>query len=563
MESETKTCQNCKTNFVIGPEDFDFYRKIDVPAPTFCPQCRMQRRFAFRNQRKLFKRKCSHSGKEIFSMHNDRVLFPVYEREVWFSDVWDPMDYGIDFDFSRPFFEQFRELSNTVPRPARSIVRLENSDYSNNATDLKNCYLVFNSNHCEDCMYGINNNDSKACIDCLYIFDCENCYQSVFLDHCNKVNYSLSCHDSFNLWFSKNCNGCHDCFGCVNLRNKSYCIWNEQYSREEYEKNLQSMRVNEYEQREILRKKAQDFWQTFPVKYTEMLKSYNSTGGYIYNSENVRDSYLVSGGKDLRHCQFLSVPTSSDSYDVAIWGNNVQESYESFVVGGGVSRVKFSLYSYENVHDLEYCDSCHQSSYLFGCVGLRHKQYCIFNKQYTQQEYEELVPKIRKHMNDMVYKDSMGNVYSYGEFFPAEFSSVPYNISLAQEFFPQNEQQVKERGYLWESETIPPYTVTQKAKELPNTIAEVTDDILQDVIASEESNKVYRITNAELSFYRNFNIPLPRTHYEERYEMLRTHMLPPKLYKRTTEDGIEVMTSFAPDRVEKIYSEEGYNRLVN
>lgn len=36
---ETKTCQNCKTRFTIEPEDFVFYEKIGVPAPTFCPEC--------------------------------------------------------------------------------------------------------------------------------------------------------------------------------------------------------------------------------------------------------------------------------------------------------------------------------------------------------------------------------------------------------------------------------------------------------------------------------------------------------------------------------------------
>ena len=36
----------------------------------------------------------------------------------------------------------------------------------------------------------------------------------------------------------------------------------------------------------------------------------------------------------------------------------------------------------------------------FGCVGFKHKQYCILNKQYTKEEYEKLVQKIIKQMND-------------------------------------------------------------------------------------------------------------------------------------------------------------------
>jgi hypothetical protein len=35
------------------------------------------------------------------------------------------------------------------------------------------------------------------------------------------------------------------------------------------------------------------------------------------------------------------------------------------------------------------------------------------------------------------------------------------------------------------------------------------------------------------------------------------------VHKRKAEDGVGVDTSYSPDRSEKIYSEEGYNRLVN
>ena len=104
MNTETKTCQNCKHEFTIEPEDFAFYDKIKVPAPTFCPECRMMRRMIFRNQRHLFRRKDDRSGKEIFSSFPASAPLKVYEREFWWSDGWEPMDYGRDYDFSRPFF---------------------------------------------------------------------------------------------------------------------------------------------------------------------------------------------------------------------------------------------------------------------------------------------------------------------------------------------------------------------------------------------------------------------------------------------------------------------------
>ena len=38
MNQETKTCQNCKAQFIIEPDDFTFYEKINVPPPTWWNQ---------------------------------------------------------------------------------------------------------------------------------------------------------------------------------------------------------------------------------------------------------------------------------------------------------------------------------------------------------------------------------------------------------------------------------------------------------------------------------------------------------------------------------------------
>jgi hypothetical protein len=64
---EIKICKQCNLNFDITDKDFEFYDKISpifnsekfqIPKPKFCPDCRQQRRFAFRNERNLYKRKC-------------------------------------------------------------------------------------------------------------------------------------------------------------------------------------------------------------------------------------------------------------------------------------------------------------------------------------------------------------------------------------------------------------------------------------------------------------------------------------------------------------------------
>ena len=112
MISETRSCQNCKQSFTIEPADFDFYRKINVQPPTFCPECRNQRRMAWRNERTLYKRKCDAPGhtEEIISMYALDSPCVVYDRDYWWSDKWDPLQWGRDYDFTRTFFDQFNGL---------------------------------------------------------------------------------------------------------------------------------------------------------------------------------------------------------------------------------------------------------------------------------------------------------------------------------------------------------------------------------------------------------------------------------------------------------------------
>ncbi|MEK0338466.1 MAG: hypothetical protein QQN41_13640, partial [Nitrosopumilus sp.] len=115
MKQEIKNCQNCSQEFRIEPEDFDFYQKIEVPAPTFCPDCRKQRRLSFFNLINLYMRTCDLCKREKVSMYAPEILYKIYCPHCWWSDNWDPLEYGRDYDFSRPFFKQFNELWHEVP----------------------------------------------------------------------------------------------------------------------------------------------------------------------------------------------------------------------------------------------------------------------------------------------------------------------------------------------------------------------------------------------------------------------------------------------------------------
>ncbi len=591
MNQEKRTCQNCKQSFVIEPDDFGFYERMRVPAPTFCPACRTQRRMAFRNDGFLYKRKSDFSGESIFSMYSEKSPIKVYELEAWYSDKWDPISYGRDVDFSRPFFEQIREMFQEVPWRARGIIKPVGSEYSNNFTGFKNCYLCFNGSESEECGYSNGLDYSKNSFDNSHIAYCELAYEGFWLTRCNTIAFSSQCEDSFNIWFSKNLRGCSNCFGCANLTNKSFCIFNRQYTKEEYEKEIQKYNLGSRSAVKMLWQRAQKFWLQFPEKFMQGAKNSRVSGNYINQSKNVFESYLVRSGEDLKSCQYLQTGPNKDCRDLTFFVGN-ELVYEAAQCGDGAYNLKFCFQCWTNVKNLQYCTSCLSSSDCFGCSSLRNKQYCILNKQYTKEEYEKLVPKIIAHMNEMPYVDEKGRKYCYGEFFPAAFSPFAYNETIAQEYFPLTKDEAAEQGYAWKDQEAKGYSVTLPVEEIVDDIKFADESILNQVIecahegrCNDQCTKAFRIIPQELLFYKRMNLPIPDLCPNCRHFERLKRRNPIHLWHRAcqcagtkSENGVytntaahqhgagkctnEFETSYSPDRPEIVYCEQCYQAEI-
>ncbi|MBI2024157.1 hypothetical protein HYT00_02105 [Candidatus Giovannonibacteria bacterium] len=584
--SESRTCQNCKQNFTIEPEDFKFYEKIDVPAPTFCWRCRAQRRLAFRSGWKLYKRKVEGRDDEVFSPIPPEAPFRVFDENYWWRDTWDPMDYGRDYDFSRPFFEQFKELLSVVPISHKRATNAIRSEYSSNAIDIKDCYLCFNAGWVENSMYSETINRSRDSMDLLKVEDCEECYELFDCKKCFKTFFSSECNECVDVWFSKNLIGCSDCFGCVNLRHKKYYIFNEPYTREEYLKNIREYSLGSRSVMDGLKEKFDKHKTAFPLKYMNGLHNVNVRGDYLDHSKNVRESYACVDLENCGYCQLILFLKSSDCMDISVAGGEL--CYELQEAGG--YNVKFSYICVPKdlkslnvaLMHLEYTMFAFNASYIFGCVGIRNKQYCILNKQYTKEEYEELVPKIKKHMDEMPFTDRAGRIYKYGEFFPPEFSPFPYNDSWAQEYFPLTKKEAGERGFSWRDLEKRNYQITAKSSDLPDNIKDVKNDILEQVIeclhegkCGEGCTDAFRIIPKELEFYLKFNLPLPRLCPICRHCARTKQKNPWKLWHRACMCQVaghnwhqnnkctnEFETSYAPERPEIIYCEQCYNQEI-
>ena len=466
-----------------------------------------------------------------------------------------------------------------------NVIRMVNSPYAFNATELKNSYLVVNASYSEDCMYGNAVDHCKDCVDNSHIQDSERCYECFWLSKCYQCYFTQRTHDSRNLWFCRGCVGCNDCFGCANLINASYCIFNKKHTKEEYEKKIAQMSLDTVSGIEKARAQAREFWDTQPVKNIQGVKNVNSTGSYVTNCRNVNDSYLIRESENMRFCQYLQLPGNKDNYDVSVWGNDTELCYETLECGDQSYNNKLTRNCWPACSNLEYCVHLFSSTDCFGCVGLKKKQYCILNKQYTKEEYEALVPKIKRHMDEMPYTDSQGLVYKYGEFFPIEFSPFGYNNTIAMQHFPISKEKVETKNYGWVETERGEYKITKKAGELPESIEDFEVEMLKEVIECENCKKAYRILENELIFYKKEKLPIPRLCNECRHERRISDRLKLFLYERTcmcagTADQTNIYkntishihkdspcgevfkTGYAPDRPEIVYCEKCYQQEV-
>lgn len=589
MNEESRRCQNCQREFLIEPEDFDFYKKINVPPPTFCPECRFQRRLAFRNERMLYRRKCDLCGKVKVSNFRPDTVHPVYCTPCWWSDKWDAVEYAQNYDPSRPFLEQFIELRRKVPQQGLAIssTTMINSEYCHMATDLKNCYLLTHANFSENSFYSSGVIRVREGGELLSCQDCELCLEDVQCLKCSKVYFSLDCESCHDVSFSRNCVGCSNCVGCVNLRNKNYHIFNQPLSKENYFKKLQGLNLGSHSAVESLKEKIKDFWQKFPQKYVHGTHNGIVTGDYIYHSKNTYFSYDVVYAEDSKYCQYLTTPSTVQCYDYTEWGDNAELVYESINCGQGFVNSKFGQQSWNECRNTEYTSFCIASADLFGCVSLRHKQYCILNKQYTKEEYESLVSKIVTDMNSRPYVDKKGRVYRYGEFLPVEVSFWGYNETTANEYFPMSQKEVEAQGYSWTEvdQYRGVYPATIKASQIPEFVKDATDSILKEIIECQLCKKSYRIIKQEFDFYKNQNIALPHECPECRYRRRFVQRNSFQLFRRRcqcagtqSENGDygnaathlhekaccpnEFWTSYSHNRPEIVYCEQCYNAEV-
>jgi len=317
---------------------------------------------------------------------------------------------------------------------------------------------------------------------------------------------------------------------------------------------------------EKAKKKFEELWRNAFHKHLKLTNTINVVGDHVENARNCFNVFDIKGEADNVKYASWSAGGLKDSYDVGPGcGDGSELTYEGISVGVIDNQCFFGviLWYSTNVFYSYMMNNCHNC---FGCAEMNGKQYCILNKQYTKEEYETMVPKIIGQMKKVLYKDSQDRLYGFGEFFPSEISPFTYNETIAQDYFLIDEKTAQDKNYLWREYIPGSYKTTIKGSDLPQTIAEVDDSILNEVIECEITKKPFKILEQELSFYRRFDLPLPPIHPDERHNRRLKLRNPMILRKRNCFlCDKEIDTTYLPESEggpKKVVCTEHYNQEI-
>jgi len=518
-----------------------------MPAPKLSSDMRRKRRLAFWPYGILQKRDCDFSGEPIVTTHSPGSRFPVYKREHWFSDNWESPQMDIDWD--RSFLDQLYELQSKTPHFHQLGKNNQNCDYADDVWSSKNAYLSRSVLECEDIYYVYRVLYSQNCMDITYSYELNHCYECTYCFKGFNLQFCLDCKDCSDSSFLYDSRGCRHCFMCWNLRNKEYHIFNKPYSKSEYHKKVDSLRLNSRLFLDELRRRFLKHIQNDAVHRDVYIRnSQICQGNFIDDCKNCTDAFLVEKCEDSHHILRSFVNHSMDATGM-LRGEMVYEVSQCT----DLNNVQCAMFSVD-CNSSQYLDQCYNCSDCFGCIGLKRKQFCILNKPYPREEYIKLKDKLIAKMHEEG---------EYGDFFPYKFSYHGYNATLAPLYYDETKESIAKKGGFMEK--LPDIDQSGiSGDDLTDFSEAISDDLIDKVINCSKTGQPFKFIKQELDFYRTHQLPLPSLHYEERNKMRYNQL--PKLHPRNiTCSGCEKeVVTYYPESsgYKKIMCEECYLKEV-
>jgi hypothetical protein len=592
--TSTHICKYCSEEFALYDLEKEALDREGFCYPDFCPTCRFRMLYSYINDKHLYHRKDDLSDTRIISSITPEFDGKVYKAEEYKKMILD--DFGLTFgrDIGKDIFEDFRNLYQEFPKPSKLIYpALENAEFAGHLWWAKNIYMSFCIFDGEDIYYSQN-----VLFECRNIFSSydvsksENIYESGLIHSSYEIAYSYNIFDSSFLLFCRNMQNCQNCIFCSNQVNAQYRIYNEQYTKEEYEKIEKTIRekLNEPHGYRAIKNEFDIFLSKHLMESSTLsIDSETTTGERVYNSKNCVNIHAVpksledsiniietGGGKRLIN-------------SVASWlnGENIVGACSAWI---NSSWVYFCYATVENCHNIYYSSDIESCEECMFSVGLKGKKYCILNKEYKKEEFfvlkDSIISKLKKNG-------------TWWQFLGFDFSPFPYNDTLAYDYFKVNrvisvdgEVKIIDKNAIWtvrlsedtfiadaeldlgwavkipikwrtkdKEVNIPEWVSVIPASELTSKMSE--EIILDRAILCEKSGRPFKIQRAELEYLRKRWFPLPTIHPELRIDVLVSKRPLWQLFLWKSDISWEDILSVFREKPEfKLYSKEEYQDLM-
>jgi len=524
------------------------WKKYNLPLPNISPRARNISKMIWRNERHLYKRKCDLTWDDIISVFHPDYEWQVYNFKDYSSDKFNPFDYWISIDFSKSIFENYKTFYENISKRSVNIweTDMENCDYCNYGSNSQNCYMCQCPVMSEKCFYSFTPLYSKYSIDSHFCEKCEITYESISCSNSFKVFYCQDIEDSSDCYFCFDLKNCQNCIWCVWIEGKKYYLFNKEIWKDKFENKLKEI-FSSYETVENFKIEYEKFQNKFSKKNLKNRLEENCFWNNVISSQNVINGHNCIDLQDSFNSSIAWIKTDNLINCHSVW-LDIHYAHEVIWASYGTKFAFCIFASWNNSYYLS--DSRNINNSIFS-LWLLNQEYCIFNKKYTKEDYENHISKIIEKMQ---------KYWEWWKFFPSELSPFPYNDSIANDYYPVKEviyldsdkkiikKDIYDEFWIWvvyvlnsnefiseaildlwweekikikwrtkEIETYIPDDIEKLTSEIIPEISEVSDDILWKVIICEKSLRPFKIIKEELYFYKKYNLPIPRLHPEERY----------------------------------------------
>ncbi len=515
IQAGEQTCALTGEKWMLDELELNFYRKFSSPLSVYSPQTRMKLLGGFRTGFEIFWNKHAKSGEPILSyIHPDNPIPVVTDADWHAMDIGGLQEYQREIDPAQPFFEQFRSLAHVVPMGARREWKNVVNTVGVGMWDIEDSYLVFSTVGVKRCMYTFYCLEgSEDITQSVHINHSQNCFGSTQITRCHSCTVAVISFDCLKCDFVYDCRNCEFVFGGANLRNKKYVWFNEQLSKDEWERRRAAVDLS---CRSVFKEYQQKFLQLVEQSATPEHFNVNApdcTGDYLTDCVRCKDCY---SSQRLTDCAYMHGSTGAEGSAFCVGAYPATQSWMCSMISNS-SNLKYSM-TCGRSQNLEYCFNCHDCENCFGCDGLRNRKFCIGNVQYSEDEYWRRVDAL---------KCAMLERGEYGQFFPQDLSPTGMQFSHSAMYYRLSTADVQALGAPLYDPDQGVVLAPKKTVEEPPKDASAAPDCLRDVdpavwvskpFMDERVRRRWSVVPKEFAYYTDRQLPFPEEHYSSRLQ---------------------------------------------